>query len=322
MLNHKELPTDYEDVRPDLRPALRNKASLDFIRLQVEAEGGTWAYTPSIHISDHLAACVVYDLPQSMRFVSQEDLETWGVPLYLAMETAVQNLEHQTPEMYMQIGDSLYIFRSGDGYDATRMLTLDLLSRLEVQGDPIALPVHRDCLFVTGSYDDAGLTMMATLAEGELEAGRPVSSVPHILVGDDWQVWLPPTGHAAAELFRVLAIKSIGSEYAEQKELLEQWLARKGDDVFVASYSGLEIGEDKRLYSWCAWTKGVSSWLPKAELIAFFDPESKSETMVAWDDAMEAFGKMMEPIECWPPRWAVRNFPVDTQLKTLAVELS
>jgi hypothetical protein len=294
---------------------------LDLMRLQIEANGGTWKETPAIDVSQHMVACLVEDQGQAMRFVTGEDLQTWGIPLYLAMETAIQNLEEDSPEMYLRVGESLYVFRTGDAYDATRMLALDLMHRLKVEGQLLALPLERDRLLVTGTEDEVGLMLMATFADDdEQNEGHPVCSVPHVLIGDEWKVWTPPKGHPTEEQFRVLALKSSGSEYLDQEALLQKWLEAKGSDEFVAGFGELEHKSDGRLRSWCAWSKGVPTWLPKTDLIAFYDPDTETRYMVEWNRAVEQFGSLMQPMECWPPRWKVEAFPDPLELEGLKLE--
>jgi uncharacterized protein YtpQ (UPF0354 family) len=250
LLNRVEIPADFEDAKPDLRPTIRSRSFLDSIRLGAEADGTQYVEFPSIRVSEHLMACLVYDLPQAIRFVNQEKLDTWGISLFKAMEVARQNL-NELPSKCASVGDKLYILENGDACDATRMLRLDMVRRLKVEGSPIALPMTRDCLMIAGSDDLEGLRMMSELAE-QRQGPRPLCSIAHTLVGDEWEPWLPPADHPHHEKFRLLEMKHYGGEYAEQKNALEKWTAHKGLDVFVASFSGMRQG-DKDL-SYCLWS--------------------------------------------------------------------
>ncbi len=314
LLTDMEIPSDFEDVKPDLRPALRNRCSLEMARLQSEADGGNWEDYPGIEVSEHLTASLVYDLPYSMRFVRQEDLDQWGVTLHEAMEVARQNLEEQSPTQVAALGESLYVIQTGDSYDATRMLALDFLHKLKITGRPVALPTGRDCLLVSGSEDIAGTTLMAQLAEEQIDEARPLCFVPHVLDADGWAVWKVPDGHLAEAQFRMLALRSTGGEYAEQKPLLERWLAIKELEHFVAQFSAAEDDQTQEVYSYCVWTKGVPTWLPKADRIALVNPATKNATLLSWNDAIRRFGKLMQPMDVWPPRWLVTKFPKPYEL--------
>lgn len=130
-------------------------------------------------------SCLVYDLPESMRSISQEDLDDWDITFYEAMETARQNLA-QLDFAFASIGESLYASMTGDNYDASKLLLLDLIRKLEVKGDHIAMVPNRDTLLITGSEDLDGLKMMADLGEKALEDLRPMYAIPMRLEGDEW----------------------------------------------------------------------------------------------------------------------------------------
>ena len=173
--------------------------------------------SPGCERSQHLVTCLVYDLPNTMRFVNQENLAKWDVTLYEAMEVARQNLDEQNPASYAMIDDRLFIFQAGDAYDATRMLSLDMIRSLKLNGKPVALPITRDCLMITGSDDAKGHAMMVALAEKQLEDARPLCFIPHVLDADEWTPWSPGQDHPQHEKFRLLEVRHFGNEYAEQK---------------------------------------------------------------------------------------------------------
>jgi len=89
---------------------------------------------------------------------------------------------------------------------------------------------NRDTLLVTGSNEDAGLAIMAAQAEKALESHHPLCAIPMRLVGDEWETWMPERDDPLYQQFRLLAIKSMGSEHGEQKELLEQLHEQTGND--------------------------------------------------------------------------------------------
>lgn len=125
VLHQMEIPDDFEDVRPDLLPAIRSRSASEFMRLNAEAQGETYSIDlASIPVSEHLEACLVYDMPNAMRFVTRENLSTWGVSLHEAFPVATQNLAERECKMET-FERHLVTFVSGDGFDATRMLMID-----------------------------------------------------------------------------------------------------------------------------------------------------------------------------------------------------
>jgi hypothetical protein len=189
------------------------------------------------------------------------------------------------------------------------MLSLDLVRQLKVAGQHVALPLTRDLLLIAGSEDAEGLTMMTQIAEKERDAPRPLCGIPHVLTGDEWTPWSVAADHAAAEAFQMLRLNHFGGEYAEQKQLLEALVARQGPDVFVASFSARRFEEHRPPASFCVWTKGIPSWLPQTDVICFHEPETNVTTPVHWQRVATEHGQLLKPLDYWPPRWAVEEFP-------------
>ena len=105
-----------------------------------------------------------------------------------------------------------------------------------------------------------------------------------------------------------------------RKLRLDKRNEKLGIDVFVTTYSGIKL--EGRDFSFALWSKGVLSWLPKAELVAFFDSETNSiKGFVPWDKVVEELGLLMQPLDYWPPRWAVEQFPTDEQLEKMGAQV-
>jgi hypothetical protein len=178
LARHRELPDEFEVARPDLRPRLWARAILEHQRLLklLGDPGGGEIDATSEPIGEHLLALLAYDWPESVQSITAENLESWRVTFYEAMEVARQNLIEAT-QGYAQLGDHLYVFTSGDTYDASRLLLIDRIQDLEVAGRPVAMVPNRDSLFITGSEDEVGLTIMAELAAKGLEGSYVLSGV-------------------------------------------------------------------------------------------------------------------------------------------------
>ena len=312
--NH-DIPDEFDDARPDLRPTLKPRSYLDIFRRDSTLSKSKPIELAAVPVSQHLVACLVYDLPHSMNFVTTEQLEKWGTSIYEAMEVALENLDGQ-PGMMMTIGDKIFILQSGDAYDATRLLKTDKIKSLSVIGDPVALEINRDCLMVTGSDDPEGLKIMADLAETNLDDPRPICSIPVRLQGEEWHTWMPPDDNPAIEKYRKFAIRYFAGEYHEQKEHLDRLHESEGPDVFVASYGVVEF-KDGRIRSYSVWSKGVPTWLPETDDIAFMDPDADTHDLVSWEHAVKIVGDAMTRLDVYPERWAVDSFPDDEHMAEL-----
>jgi hypothetical protein len=181
----EDLPEDFEEVKPHLRPKIWARAGIEHTNLQARIRGGQKLEMPQYEVGSHLLASIVYDLPRSVRSISPEELESWGTSYYEALEIARQNLLEANLQ-YAKVGDSLYIFTVGDSYDASRILLTEFIHSLEVQGEIIAMVPNRDTLLLAGSDDDDALEKMVMLAEQAVEGPRPLCSTPLRLSGDDW----------------------------------------------------------------------------------------------------------------------------------------
>src|SRR5690606_34062769 len=117
--------------------------------------------------------------------------ENWGVSFYEALEAAQRNLEQMGKIAFAQIGEGLFASATGDNYDASRLVLLELVRRFPLRGTPIAMVPNRDTLLLTGEDDVQGLEMLAKIAADSLNQPRPISTIAIRLEGDQWRSWLP-----------------------------------------------------------------------------------------------------------------------------------
>ena len=174
----RDMPEDFEDVRPDLLPIVRSRSHFELNQLRSVVESGTPISWPYVPLGEHFGVALVYDLPDAMRSIPQANLDAWGLTLYEALEIARENLA-TLPAKFIgpQSGDGVYLSATGDNYDASRILSPELIGQFQVQGDPVAMIANRDNLIVAGADDDAGLEAMLKMAAEALEQLRPISSV-------------------------------------------------------------------------------------------------------------------------------------------------
>lgn len=314
------IPDDFEDVRSDLLPAVRARTYLE-VDLRRVADNGSIPEIPYEIIADSLCAYLVYDLPTSTATVNQELLHKWGVTFYEAMEIAKQNLR-ETTKNYAQIG-SLYSMVNGDAHDATRLLLVDWLEQMDLKGDPIAMVPNRDTLLVTGADDEEGLSTMLALAKPALSHERLISGAALTLIDGAWEPWTPPAGHPLDAAFAELRWQSAGRDYESQKQLFDARFARQGRDVFVASFTGLQDESSGRVQSFCVWSMGVPSLLPRTDLVFFAEPGADGKSALAargtWEDVMHVVGHLLQQeVEMYPVRWLTAGFPTDEQLQRIS----
>lgn len=317
-----ELPSDFADVHPDLLPVVRSRFYLESVTLQSRARGGDAIAVPQQPIGEHLSLSLVYDLPQAMRSIVQDDLDKWGVTFYEAVEAARANLEQMGnisfARLQSEAGESVFVSANGDNYDASRLVLLDLVEKMPVRGEAIAMVPNRDTFILTGSEDEAGLAVMGKLAVNSFQKPRPISTMALRLDDGEWVSWLPPADSTNHRAFRELRLRTLGMEYNDQRELLNQIHVQAADESYVANYSAVQHDDTGRVSSYCVWSEGLVTLLPETDDILLLRPNSAADLRLAaagsFDRVRDVVGDLMQPLGYYPERYRVREFPSDSQL--------
>jgi hypothetical protein len=312
------LPHEFEDVVPDLLPALLSRSYFELNPMRLRLEGRKlpeWHYQI---LGEHFGIGLVYDLPASMVVVNQKHLDQWGVSFYEAMEVARRNLsELEYHFLGPKHGPGTYLSASQDKHNATRILSIDIIRQFQVKGELVAMAPNRNTLIVTGTDDVDGLKAMQSLAEDALSKPGRIHGIALRLEGEEWTPWLPEPSHPLFKQFKLLQVQPIGMDYIEQKEILDKLHQKRGEDVFVASYTILEEQETGNIVSHAVWGKDVHTLLPHTDRIAFMSHEQEP-VMVDWERAVEVVGNLMEAVDIYPVRCRVREYPSEEQLAAMA----
>ncbi len=313
------VPGDFDLVKADLLPALRARSFLE-IDVPLAGENDNFQLVYEI-IGEHLALSLAYDLPTSMMMVNEDILEKWGVTFYEAMEVAKQNLAEK-PLQCAQIGP-LYALANGDGYDATRLVLLDFIRKLQLDGDPIAMVPNRERLYLTGSDSPDGLQAMLHFVGEDVKHERFISGMAFRLENSEWSPWLPQTGHPHYRQLHELAVQTLGEMYTQQAVLLDRRFAAAGEAVFAATFSAFRDAATNGVCSYAMWAEGVDSLLPETDEIVLARPQGNDISIVArcdWHTLQGLAGDLMEPQDMYPQRWRVRQFPSPDVLRQIEQE--
>ncbi len=161
----------FADVATLVLPQIRGT---DWVREQ----GAVFGDAALVHrpLTDDLAICYVVDEPWCMTFVCRAHLRQWGKTEEDLFHLATRNLHrlagHDLPVPSAQ--DDPVLLRTGDGFDAARILLLD---PDKVDGLLVAVP-ERDVLWLgSESAEDLPQLMAKTVEQSERSA-HPVS--PHV----------------------------------------------------------------------------------------------------------------------------------------------
>ena len=312
--SHKKLPEDFADAQHDLLISVRSRSYFTLLELQNWANGNDDFSWPHLPLAEHLAIGLVFDLPESLVMIQNEQLQNWNISFYEAYEIAIANFS-QLEASYAAAENRLYMSDSSDNYDASRIVLTDWIRGLDVHGEPIAMVPNRDKLLITGDGDDLGLQMMTGISSELLLQPRAISGFAFQLVQDEWQPWLPSRNSSEYQGFYEMQVRSQSIDYAHQKELLEPWLVNERQDLFVATYNVVENKQTSQIATYSIWSSGVDSLLPQTDFIAFVTPSndpnhSVTPTWVRWEDAEKMMGEYFEKEQdFYPIRWRTNGFP-------------
>jgi hypothetical protein len=318
LVTKKKLPDDFDLVKADIRPRLWLRASFEQMRLRslLESDDMKPLDLPTESVGDHLLLSLAYDWPHAVQSVNGQNLETWNVSFYEAMEVARDNLTEATLG-YAHIGKHFYAFMSGDTYDASRIALINRVESLEVIGKHVAMVPNRETLLITGSEDDANLQILVSRARDALKEPYPLCGLPLILEDGQWQDWEIPADFPSALAFQQLKIAWLAPLYDQQETDLKLLFQKQGQDIFVARFFILENNQDGRVLSWCVWSRGVESLLPVTDRVAFFKSEDCAPIFASWSAVTTACGHFMHLTDDYPHRYRVSEFPDDAILEKI-----
>ena len=303
-----DLPSDFDEARSHLRPKIWSRATFDLMELRNRLEAADPMDVPLFPLGSHLYSSLVYDTENAMRSLSKDDLDQWGVTYYEAFEIACRNLE-ESSVMHAQIGDGFYSSVAGDNYDSSRVLLIERIKSMEVNGDHIAVVPQRDAMYVAGTADEESLKIMFDLTdETSSEEIRPLCPLPLILKNGEWEDWSPPRNHVLRAKFDDLELCYLAPLYGEQKSLLDQ-IAEFEEMPFAASYSVVQLEGTDDLLSYSVVGEGVDTLLPKSQYVIFMT-EAGIAASGRWDYVLDVLGSLLALDDSiYPPRFRIKEFP-------------
>ena len=154
--------SDYPELAGRVYPILKPIVMLAEVR---ERKLPMLAYRE--FLADLMIAYVI-DEERSFAYINEDHLDRWNISVQDLHEQALANLRRRTDERvtYTAVGEGeqrLFIFSSGDGYDATRLLLADVLAAWarEVPGRLVIGIPNRDFLI---AFSDANPEILRGVA--------------------------------------------------------------------------------------------------------------------------------------------------------------
>ncbi|MEZ4401422.1 MAG: hypothetical protein R3B06_15460 [Kofleriaceae bacterium] len=318
------VPTDRAAFRASLRIQLRDTAWLELNRDLMAGDHPRADVLPATPLCPELALAPVIDSPTAMASVTATQLREHGLSVDDAVQLGRANLRAHSPRGFQRLAPGVFTSATGDSYDASRLVLTELIARLDLRGDPVALVPSRDQLLITGSDDDVGLATVAAAARPLLDRPRAITGQAFVWRSGAWSAFLPPPAHPAHLALRELAVITDARAAADQKAQLEAVHADDPTAPFVATFTVMAHQDTRALASHCVWTEGVDTLLPRTDHVVLLgrlpDGELGQPLRVPWASLQARAGHLMADQGTCPARWRVAAFPSATELAALAAD--
>jgi hypothetical protein len=122
-----------------------------------------------------------------------------------------------------------------------------------------------------------------------------------------------------------LKVRTVGMEYNDQKDLLDQIHAAQGDATLVPAFHAVQRKEGGQAASYTYWPEGTTALLPETDGIMLLKigaggDQAEVAASGAWQRVRDVVGDLMQPLGMYPERWRVADFPTLEQLAAIGKE--
>ena len=305
----------WETVAPLILPAVRNRSHMTNEWVGYADLEPRNSYAGAVRtLGDSYQIAIVIDRQASVQVATTDVFKNWGKPFDEVERIALDNLRARSACRFTRAEGGFFISDYGDFHDSARLLLPHLFEALHLTGDPVVIPLSRNCLLVAGADDPAALEAMAHYHEAAFQADARPTGIEALLLRDGrWQT----AGNEVSPVLGRLRFEQRSWDYAEQKGALEAYFKKVSRDAFVPGRMVFELETTGELLSWASWTQGVPSLLPEADLIGLTSDDLSETLTRSWDDVVDICGPG-EPEAClFPPRWFRETGPTAEQWEQL-----
>jgi hypothetical protein len=269
---------------------------------------------------DDVVMVLLYDFGQHMSYVPEHIADIWGVPREEIWARAMSNLRALARPRWEPLDAGVFRIVSDVAYEETFVLVDEVVGALPVAGRPVFAIPNRGVLLAADSTDRAAVNALGAQSRQHMENGPwPLSGWLIERTPTGWGCYTPPDELAAAA--HSLRTLDLARTYHDQKAALEKLHTRTGTDVFVATYAVRSHPDTPdQLRSWCTWSAGVETLLPKTDHVIFnAAPGSNNPDLlfVPWASVERLCGHYLKPTDEDPPRYRVAGFPTAAEWTAL-----
>lgn len=332
------------DILPDeLMPGIRSHAQISNVMINnwiAGAPADDRNATVFLPFVGDLVACVLRDRPNSMAQMTHANLEVARLSMEQAMQQAMANFRSRLPPpVFESLADGVFGCNNlNDHQSALLLLAPGRDYPLPaIDGAPLVAVPSRNLFYLVGSDNRPGLSRLLDIAGKAPQQSHFCSSQLLRWDGDRWVDDRNVGGDEFAARQHEIAQHQLVADYASQKQLLDQYHDKQGQDIFVANVLLFRPKGSSETISASTLASGTTgTLLPRTDRLAFIkqiiDPQTglaQGKTgdiaTVAWADAMSIAGDLFEQLPyLFPPRFKALGFPATdawTKLKAAAQRL-
>lgn len=321
MASHAEVPTLWTLAANGIYPAVRSRYAVTVNEIEQRDEEQPFPPVMRRPLCQDLVLQLLYDFGPHMSYVRREVAETWGAPAEEIWSRAMANLRALARPKWEAIAPGVFGLRSSVSYEETFLL-IDAVAAALPCGERAVFAVPNRGVLLAADGDDAQACgrLIATARHHLENSPWPISGMLLQRVGGEWRAYEPPPECAAAA--QSLRIYDMGYVYRDQKEALDQLHQRTHVDIFVATFMVRSVNDSQdRLQSWCTWSAGVRSLLPRTGYVIFnSDPRADSPqplVLVPWETVERICGAHLQMTAEDPVRYEVDAFPTPEEFAML-----
>jgi hypothetical protein len=296
-------------------PLLRSKFDRVAAEIERRRSGEKLAPRAAQAFFEDLELVVGYDLGNTVSQVPLDTMNEWGVAIEAVLKRAVDNLKALPTPSWRSADNHVWTLQSQGSYNESFLQWPKAFEGLLVKGEILAAVPNRGVLLASTRENFDALADAAQKSLQELP--WPLSGAVFRVLDNRIDVF---TASECQVKLRTLSNVSLQFTYKAQQEALRTHCEAIDEDVFIATFGLLSPKDDpEQIQSWCSWTEGVESLLPKTDLIAFVrnPSHSRKTLLVSWADASAIVISKMRDTSEVPTRIQVDEFPNDEQWSEL-----
>lgn len=201
-IKNKQKPSNVKNLK-NIIPVLKPKDYLSNARKQLIRSGYKKKGLPFYYekLNSEIYILYVFDTPESMSFVSPEDIKNLKVKIPKIRDIAKSNLDNYFGKIKATISQmdtdgegSIFVFEADRNYEASALLLPDVWDKnnIPINGEFVVFVPARDTLLIVGSKDKKGLKIAENIARrAYAELGYAISPYGFMQNNMQWVRYKP-----------------------------------------------------------------------------------------------------------------------------------